>query len=90
MFGPLDWQRDDLRDARQAWIHGGKEGTTVEDCQLYPAPTVETEADRAIKRIESILADNESRGDAEHAENCRREIRRIQRESALENATGSR
>lgn len=80
-YGPLDWERDDIRDARQVWLAFGKRESTIEDCLLFRPPKPVSAKERAIQNLENMRAAALADGDTESAENCQREIRRIGRES---------
>ena len=74
-IGPLDWEREDRRDARRIWAEFGAKGKTPENYLIYRRP------EKAINQIRQIEALNEAQGDTEKAELCRAQIRRIQKEA---------
>lgn len=50
VWGPLDWRREDLRDARQFAF---QTGSKIEDCALYSEPEIkkETTVDDIMKKL---------------------------------------
>lgn len=80
-IGPLDWEREDRRDARRIWAEFGAKGKTPENYLIYRRPQKADPAEKAINQIRQIEALNEAQGDTEKAELCRAQIRRIQKEA---------
>ena len=89
LFGPMDWEREDMRDARRVWAQFGKAENAPEDYRIYPPPRIIDPLEKSISILRNLQAVNEAQGDAEKAENCAREIRRLKQESII-NASRSR
>lgn len=85
--GPLDWEREDRRDARRIWVEFGAKGKTPENYMIYRRPEKIDPAEKLIGQLRQIEALNEAQGNNEKAEECRRQIRRIEKEILFRNAS---
>jgi len=85
-YGPLDWEREDIRDARYTWLRFGKEGTKLEDCKIYPQPKPVDPIDRAIRNVRVIEAIHRANENPEGVEVCQAHVRKIIRERAIHDA----
>lgn len=55
VYGPLDWKRDDIRDARQAGLQS-IEPKPLKDFILFPDPSFEeTEEEARARRAKKVL-----------------------------------
>ncbi|MGI5831404.1 MAG: hypothetical protein ACOX6D_02565 [Thermoguttaceae bacterium] len=58
LVGPLDWQREDWRDARQHTYEYCKEGTKFKDSLLFkPLQREKTEVEEEIESLEQMIAE---------------------------------
>lgn len=56
MVGPLDWRREDFRDARRHAFEYGQIGDTVADARLFrPAQKAKTDDEEYLEHLESLL-----------------------------------
>ena len=82
-IGPLDWEREDRRDARRIWAQFGVKGKSPDNYLIYRRPEPIDPARKFINQIRQIEALNEAQGETEKAELCRAQIRRIEKEILL-------
>lgn len=56
LVGPLDWRREDWRDARRHAFEYGRIGETIDDARLFrPARKGKTEDEEYLEHLESLL-----------------------------------
>lgn len=76
VVGPLDWSREDWRDARRHAFEYGKVGDTIADHRMFtPAQKAKTELDEHIESLESMLPLAAQMGTKENLEQLRNKIR---------------
>ena len=85
----MDWEREDMRDARRVWAQFGKTENAPEDYRIYPPPRIIDPVQKTTNMLRNLQAINEAQGDTEKAETCAKEIRRLKQEAVI-NASRSR
>lgn len=79
--GPLDWTREDWRDARRHAFEYGKVGDTIADHRMFtPAQKAKTELDRHIEALESMMPIAAQMGTPESVSQLAEKIRQAKQE----------
>lgn len=92
LVGPLDWEREDWRDARRHTYEYCKEGTKFADSLLFKPPEREkTPVEEEIESLEQMIAEiTKIEHDPEAVSALRAEIARLRKirltETVCENA----
>lgn len=80
-FGPLDWRREDWRDARRHAFEYGKAGDVIGDHRFFiPARRRKTEAEEHIESLEQMLAVAAGMGSPEAVAQLEERIRMARQE----------
>lgn len=82
VFGPLDFVRDDRRDARAILYQFGSKGDTVSDHLIYRPPEVpKTDSEQNIDELKETIEEMSVIPGADGIEDVRALIRKEQREA---------
>lgn len=84
LYGPLDWEREDIRDARRVWLRFGKRGTRIEDLRIFRRPKQTADpVDKEIANWRAAEAIAEAAGNKDGVDFCRRQIREMKLKKIL-------
>lgn len=84
VVGPLDWRREDYRDARRVCYRFGTDGDTVRDHVIFPEPEAErTDVEEALRVMENDRAQLASIGDFDNVASITKEIEKLKRLGSL-------
>ena len=82
VFGPLDFERDDWRDARDVYSRCAKKGDRIEEFLLYrPTAPALTPAEENVRQLREDLREVAAVGGEAAADTVRAMIRHVKREA---------
>lgn len=82
LVGPLDWEREDWRDARRHAFQYGEEGNEIDDYRFFRLPKLPaTPAEEATEELQRMADELAKIGDADGIAKIREKIDKIKREN---------